>query len=465
MTPRAPLGSPGKGRAVGIALSATGFCVAERRAGAASPTARRIALEPMNGGNGAGWPALTAALRELASAPGNADGSLSVALLPPLAEVRQLDLPPMRDDEMRQLLTRNTSRYFVGVRAPALVGTIASARAGGSESRAVGIAASARLVAAIHASARESGWAVDAILPAEGAWAAAAGVLWPASARRASVLLVTHDDRTDLLQLTDGRLMGLRHFRSGAADASLVAEAIRELMPAPGVARVAAIGLAEPRRELSRSLAASGISLASPLAEWADAADSPDLLAAAFAGADAKPVLVSDEVRASRAERARRATRLVALAAAAVLLLAAAFELWGARRALAVVQDQRAAIRPQIASTLVGRTTVETAFRQLAVLGAAERSAPRWSAVVAGLGAQLSDDAYLTAFRGRGDSVVVDGLAAHAARAFDAMEKTPGLADVRAAAPVRREAPTGGEAMEHFTIAARLDVARARKSP
>jgi Tfp pilus assembly protein PilN len=99
---------------------------------------------------------------------------------------------------------------------------------------------------------------------------------------------------------------------------------------------------------------------------------------------------------------------------------------------------------------------VEAAFRQLATLGAAQRTAARWSEVVAALSDKLDEDAYLTAFRGRGDSVVVDGLAEHAARAFDAVEKTPGLVSVRAAAPVRREAPSGGPALERFTIAALL---------
>jgi len=119
------------------------------------------------------------------------------------------------------------------------------------------------------------------------------------------------------------------------------------------------------------------------------------------------------------------------------------------------VQAQRAALRPQISSTLVGRTTVETAFRQLASLRAAERTAPDWAGILAALSEHVPEDAFLTAFRGRGDSVVVDGLAAHAARVFDAIERTPGLTGVRAAAPVRREAPSGGGAMEHFTIAAR----------
>ena len=47
-------------------------------------------------------------------------------------------------------------------------------------------------------------------------------------------------------------------------------------------------------------------------------------------------------------------------------------------------------------------------------------------------------------------------MGAHAARVFDGLANTKGLVDVRAAAPVRREAQDDGPALEHFTIAARV---------
>lgn len=448
------------GARVGIALSATACCVAELGGDAAAPVARRAALEPMNGGNGAEWPSLAAALRELAPVPGHAAARLAVALMPGLTEVRRLELPPMREEELRQLLTRSASRYFVAMRGSAVVGTIGASRGLRGAGRTAGAgpvaaAAPARLVAAIHSAAREAGFAIESISPAEGAWARAAATLWPATARGALHLLVAHEDRSDLLSLDGGRLAGVRHFRAGAADAALVADAIRSATPASEPARVGAIGVPGQRRELTRALGSLGIAVAPAGGTWADAADAPDLLAATFAGARARPLLVSDETRAAQRADARRATRLLVATAAGLALFAAALELWGVRRELAAVQEQRAAIGPEIASTLVGRTTVETAFRQLTALAAADRAAPRWSRTIAGLTAQLPDEAYLTAFRGRGDSVVVNGLATHAARVFEALERTPGLADVRAAAPVRRESAGGAEAMEHFTIGAR----------
>ncbi|HEY7393969.1 MAG TPA: PilN domain-containing protein, partial [Gemmatimonadaceae bacterium] len=114
-------------------------------------------------------------------------------------------------------------------------------------------------------------------------------------------------------------------------------------------------------------------------------------------------------------------------------------------------------LRPEIASTMVGRTTVDAAYRHLATLSVIERSSPHWSQVIGTLTEAVPDDAYLVALRTRDDSVIVDGLAERAKRVFDALEKADGLTGVRAAAPVRRELQDGGtDALEHFVIAARV---------
>jgi Tfp pilus assembly protein PilN len=130
--------------------------------------------------------------------------------------------------------------------------------------------------------------------------------------------------------------------------------------------------------------------------------------------------------------------------------------LWGVHHQLDLVRRQRAEIRPALSSTLIGRTTVEATYRHLAVLSGIERSTPQWAAVITTLSNSIPNDAYLSAIRSRNDSLIVDGLAEHAARVFDALEKAPGLADVKAAAAVRRELQDDGTALDHFTIAARV---------
>jgi hypothetical protein len=138
-----------------------------------------------------------------------------------------------------------------------------------------------------------------------------------------------------------------------------------------------------------------------------------------------------------------------------VLLAGAALiSLWGAKRHLRAVEAERALIRPQISATLVGRTSVENAYRQLAALAAAQRNAVQWSAVIAGVSAHLDGDAHLTSFRGRDDSLTVDGVATRASKAFYSLDSMPGLTQVNSAAPVRVESPQGAPPMERFTIAA-----------
>ena len=455
-----PVRVSGRNRAtVGVALSATELC-AVRRAGAsahARPGVWRLPLAPLNG-DGIGWPALTSALEELSRMLDIEGGVLHVALMPPLTEIRRLDLPPMGEQELRTLLSRNAMRYFVGARSAQVIGTMPASRRSASTPGAVMAAAAPQcLVAALHAAAGDAGWTVDAVSPAEGAWCAAAAALWPATAQLTSHLLVCGEDRTELLQIEQGRLAAVRRFRAGSADSALVAEAIGRgstLRKAPETARIVAVGVMAKRHELERALSTAGLTIAAPPQEWAARADHPDELAAEFAGPQATPLLRSEASLAMRREAGRRIAMRLFAASAGLLLLAALFSLMGEKRQLRAVQAERAAIKPQISATLVGRTSVESAFRQLSALAAAQRSATQWSAVIAGVSGHLDGQAYLTSMRGRDDSVLVEGIAVRASKAFDSLVRTPGLSSVRAAAPVRRESPQGGPALERFTIAA-----------
>ncbi len=453
--------STGKQMTFGAALSATELCVVRHAGAGARAGTWRLPLSPHNG-DGAGWPALTAALNELSRTLGVAGGRLNVALMPPLTEIRRLDLPPMSEHELRMLLSRNAARYFVGARSAQLIGTTtAPQRQNGQMGGVMAAAAPMRLVAALHAAAREAGWIVEAVSPAEGAWCSAASALWPATARHTSHLLVCGEDRTELLQLEQGRLTAVRRFRGGAADAPLVAEAIQSTIgraqKSPSAVQVSAVGANAPRKELARALASAGVTVASPPAEWSDRADHPDLLAAEFAGPNAAPLLRSDATLASRREQIRRVVMQMAAASVVLLLLSGLFTFWGAKHQLRAVQAERAAIRPQISVTLVGRTSVETAFRQLSSLAAAQRSATRWNAIVAGVSGHLDDHAFLTSFRARDDSLLMEGVAVRASKAFESLAGIPGLQNIHAAAPVRRESPQGGPALERFTIGATVN--------
>jgi Tfp pilus assembly protein PilN len=447
-----PVGERSSGKKIrtGVAISPTELIAADVRLRGAADRAWRTSLDapPTDGG---AWPSLAAALSDLSQSLGITDGRLAVSLLPPLTEVRRVELPPASAEDTHRLLARNAARYFVNARGPQIVGALASGRkVRGVPTPTVAAAASARLVAAIRAAAAQSGWTIESLAPAEGAWAGAAVTLWPAFGKQNAWMLIAHDDRTDLLELDGGRLAGLRRFRAGSADAALIADA---LGPA---ARVGIAGAPAVRRELSSALSAHGITVLAAAGEWSTIAEHADLLAAHFAGSETGPILRGEDAVVFDRVRSRKAAWTMAGAAAALLIVAATVELWGVHRQLRLVQAERARLRPEIASTMVGRTTVEATYRHLTALNGIERTAPHWSAVIAALSDAVPDDAHLTAIRARDDSLIIDGLAQHAARVFDGLEKTNGLVDVKAPAPVRREIQDDGTPLDHFTIAARV---------
>jgi len=446
---RAEPGSRKKIR-TGVAISAGEICAADIRLRGSSERAWRAPLEPP-ASDAAGWPSLSSALAELARTLGVTEGTLAISLMPPLTEVRRLELPPLSDDDLQRLLARNASRYFVNARGTQIVGaSAATRRVRRGPAPVVAAAASARLVASIRAAAEQTGWTVESISPAESAWGNAALAIWPAFARQNSYALIAHDDRTDLLQLEDGRLAAVRRFRAGSADAAMIADTVGP------TARVGIAGRSQARRDLSVALSGHRITVAGPNGEFAAAAESPDVLAAQFAGGEVGPTLRTESAIALERAGARRATWMISGAAAALFVVAALVRLWGVHHQLNLVRAEREKIKPQLSSTLVGRTTVDATYRHLATLGTAERAAPQWSVVIGNLSATVPEEAHLTAIRARGDSLLVDGLAEHAARVFDALEKTHGLIDVRAASPVRRELQEGGGTLDHFTIAARV---------
>ena len=434
----------------GVAISPTELCAADIRLRTSASRSWRASIEPPPS-EGSSWPSLTSAFANLARTLGTTEGTLSISLMSPLTEVRRLELPPLADEDLQRLLSRNASRYFVNARTPQIVGASgAKRRARGKPSPVVAATASARLVAMVRVAAEQAGWAVESVSPAESAWAAGAVALWPAFARQNAYALIAQDDRTDLLQIEDGRLIGVRRFRGGSADAPMIADAVGP------TAKIGVAGSSGARRTISAALAALNVTVSSPSGEWAAAAEEPDVLAAQFAGTDVGPTLRTEGAVAADRASARKMTWIIAGATAAMFVIAALIQLWGVHHQLALVRAERERIRPQLSSTRVGRTTVDATYRHLASLAAAERAAPRWSSVIASLSESVPEEAHLTAIRARNDSLIVDGLAQHAARVFDALEKTHGLTDVRAASPVRRELQDGGSTLDHFVIGARI---------
>lgn len=450
MVEHQPRGHRPKGsQHVGVALGATEL-VATPLGARTDADVVRIALEQAST-ELATWPALERAFTDLRANLGAM--RLSVSLLPPLAEVRAVDLPPLRNDDAERVLARGASRYFVGARQSQVVGVVRGGRGRRPVARGgplVAAAAPARLLAAIRTAAQGAGLSIDAIGPAESAWAAAAMAFAPRKNSGAAFVLVCHADRTDLLRLEAGQLAGVRRFRAATADADAMSAAVRGESSA--VPWVVVLGSPDDRGVLQRDLLARGIGTRT-LSEDSDEED-PTLLAAQHAAPAAGPLFRTEDLRAESRARVWRATAITIGAAAVLLIAGAELRLWGLHRQLRLLQQQRAQLAPRLQATLVGRTSVETIYRSAAALNAVERSSPAWGSTIGVLTAAVPDSAYLTAFRTRGDSLIVEGLADQASDVFNAMEQIPTLANVRAGAPVRREVQSDTTPMERFTIVA-----------
>jgi hypothetical protein len=437
----------------GIALTLSELLAADVRLGLSRGQLWRVSIDPPESSDSE-WPSLATALGNLAGALGG-PGRLAVALMPPLTEVRRLDLPPVKSQDLRQLLSRNAGRYFLTAREPQYVGTIGRGTHN-STAPVVGAAASARLVKAIYSAARQCGWIVEGVTPAEIGWQAAALSLWPTFSRGHSHVLVHHPDRTDLLQLEDGGLIGVRRFRAGAIDADLIAAALSEARSNGAPPRVGILGNTEQRVALARTLSRDVVIVSHPPAEWIARAGDPMLIAASFVTPDEGLTLRTESAAELRAVRGRRLTLSIVAATVVLLLLAAVFELWGAKRELAAVNTERARIRPQLRAILASESSFEASNRKLTALFAAQQQSPYISGVIASVTDALPEDAYILSFKARRDTLFLDGLAKHAAGAFDALATAPYLANVQSAAGVQRQLQNDGTALEHFTIQAQM---------
>jgi len=369
------------------------------------------------------WDDLRLGLIELKEQLGLERPRAFVALLPPLAQARVVELPRLTVAEYTRVLSRDAARYFVTGRDPQLAaGQPLESR--GSPVRVLAATAPRDLIDAVVTALEASGWRVESIVPAAAAWLAAAGAAAGAGRGRRDrvAIVVPAGDAIEVLHVEAGRLASLRRIPGSSGSADDVTAALTDL------------GSTVQRLSDPTASAAVGV--------WD--AIGPQLLP--------ERCLV---------ERRHRATRLgVRLSAAALVLVVAAAGLdwWGARRDLATVAARRASIRGDVAVALARQDTVDALLARHAGLARADREAQRWSEVLADFSQYLPRDAYLAAFRGRGDSVGLEGVAQRAAAVFAALQRAPHVAGVRADAPIRQEASLrpGALPVERFAVTARL---------
>lgn len=326
-----------------------------------------------------------------------------LVLLPPVAQVRRIELPRMSADDARMAIERNVARYFPDAAEPM---TVAVQPVRGSRTSWIVAIAPTAVVTAAYEETAKGGVALGAVVPAQAAWAGAAGE---------GAVTVRHGDVTWRLEVARGELLAVRR----------VPASLEATLP--------------PSRVLART----------------------DEEAVRAATRDAHRVsvlhLVPDAIRAARAAAARRFVRIAGVAAAALLILSAGVNLWGERRELESLRARRAQHAAAVRATMLLQDTLTGATDRIGAIAGVDARAERWSAVIAQVAGALPPDAYLTAFRAEADSVSLEGQATNAAGVFAAMRTAPGIMAVRATAPVRQEGGAGQPVVERFLLGARVD--------
>lgn len=391
-----------------------------------------------------------------------------VTLLPSLAKQRELELPRLNPRKLRRVLTRYAGRYFFGVREPQIVGGVArrGARrspARGSPARVTAAAAPLAAVEEILSVLQDAHADVGSVTTAYDAWCGMVcrlarsyrhGVVW---------IVVCLDESVEVIRCVDGTPQRVRRMSADALGESHLTQILKaEFAVADTSGRlsggskpVVVLGEGEGADALSEQVRTAGGELIRVTSH--DGFDSPYGMAAAGAAFVPSGIeLLPERIHDARRARSRRATAGLAAAAVAVFALAAGLEYQGARRDLAALIDRRAEIAEAVDRAMAERSVWMDLNDRLEALASLEQSAPQWSLVLSRVADYLPEDAHLTAFRGRADSLSLEGIANRAAGVFEAMQNAPGVLGVRAQAPIRRELRNGEEPIERFTLAARL---------
>lgn len=380
--------------------------------------------------------------------PSDRDVLLRLAVLPPLCEVRLLDLPGLRDDEIERVLRRDSSRYFLAGGRSLTVGGVRIDTGGARKGTTGPILAAAvptSLLDDVDTAVRARGWEIERIIPAHAAWLDALEELKPSGRsklRTAPRLLVaSFDDTLHILVISADGDVQVRRFPTNDP------EAFMEIVEGtPGLALV--LAPSRDRAALSEAIRTSG---------WTVSRDGESLDAregAARGAAEALPEIVPPSIARKRMTEERGFTSRVLVAAALLLILATGVYYWGAARAYAAVRAEREEIRAEVAPSLATRDSLDRLLTRLDEMADLGGGTSGWTAFLVELSVLLPPETHLQSLRAVGDTVVIEGAGGRAGEALEALRATPLLHDVQLEGPIQRELEGGSTARERFTVSA-----------
>jgi hypothetical protein len=360
-----------------------------------------------------------------------------VSLLPPLADARLVELPPLEDEEALAVLRRDAARHFLGAAGPRVVGLH---RPGGTrEGQRLAAAAELSLLEAVREAVERCGWSLESVGAAHGAWIAAAHEVDPSGEVAA---VAVHGRSAVVMRLRAGSVESVRH--ADAADPASVLEAM-----GPGPGRLLLLAPGGVRDELAGAASRAG---------WVEAGSraAGALELAAERAADVELELVPPTLVARRAERSKRRALRLGTAAAALVALAAGAHLWGAHRELGAVRAERLAIADRVGPLLQERDSLQRLTDRVNAMSEVVRATPRWTPVLAELASLLPTDSHLTGLFTSGDTLELEAAGSRAGEAIQRLRASRTFADVRLEGVVERELENGETVVERFRVSARL---------
>jgi len=376
--------------------------------------------------DGESWIDLAEAFAELRRIAGIRHGVLYVALMPPLSQLRRVDLMGLSESEASRVVGRDPARFLPHGSKRLVI----ELQGTGWRRRSpfLLVAAPVHAVETIGSAALEAGWSLGAVVPAQLAWATAAhGSVWTRRAPRDVVVCL--DGHTEIVRAERDGMVALRRVPLPRDDRS------------PSTLRALC--------------AERGVPVASD-APVMTSANEAAALAADLAPMATGPAFLPAEARTLVTRRVHRASIWRLTVAVALLAMAGALELFGLARQRASIAAERAGIRHTVVQALVVRESVAVLSERLAAVRDVANDSPRWSRWLATLADVLPPDAFLVSLNAEGDSLHLEGNAARAALVFDALASVRGIQSVRPEGPIRQEVRNGGATSEHFALAALL---------
>ena len=413
-----------------------------------------------------GWAGLAAALMELAQRIGAA-AEIHVALLPPIARTKRIELPPVARSQIEPLLAHSVRRYFALGADPVVTGVAQWTRASkGITASALAACASEAVITDLLASAEQCSLRICSITTAAAALVHGVHTYVPALHRGGVLTIACHRGWREAVHTYQGRIVSCQPLENAsigklAAQCQLAPNSMASARGG-GAAQYLLLSGDEIPDDAASALKhkePDAYQRVLPLSASVLQSMSPFTMAAvgSVVGAPMLPSLLPAERRASARRAVWRQAARIAVAACLLTLCTGGVHLWGVRREVDAVQARRGQIALQVSTAVAQRRAADEARARLAVIHTLLDEQPLWARLLPAVSTALSDSAYLTSLSVGADRVQISGVANAGATVLADLARVPLLSGVTASIPLQRDQTTG---KDRFNVSITLDAPR-----